>query len=139
LTAEHPDLPGFDNANLAAEVEALTAEDVDKLPFGAIRLDAGGIVRLYNATERRQSGFKARPAISLDFFAEIAPCMDNPEFKGRIETARKAGTVDIEMGWIGDFADRNRELTVRIQSASDGGLWLFHRRDDADPRPGPGP
>jgi photoactive yellow protein len=123
-------MPGFRDPDLAHRVEALSAEALDGFPFGVIRLSADGHVVLFNATERSQSGYKGRPAIGLNFFTQIAPCMDTPEMRGRIEAARARGTVDIEVGWIGDFADRTREMTIRVQSASDGGLWVFLTRED---------
>ena len=30
--------------------------------------------------------------------------------------------------FIGDFNDPNRELDVRVQSATNGGYWIFMRR-----------
>jgi hypothetical protein len=30
------------------------------------------------------------------------------------------GNVDIEMGWVGDFEDKDREMQVRIQSSMRG-------------------
>ncbi len=42
------------------------------------------------------------------------------------------GPVDLEIGWPGDYGDPSRELRIRVQSARNGGLWLFMERDDAD-------
>jgi hypothetical protein len=55
--------------------------------------------------------------------------MGKPEFRGRIEQARRHGIVDIELGWVGDFDDINREMQVRIQSSCDNGTWIFIYRD----------
>jgi photoactive yellow protein len=123
-------LPDFDEPQLAQAVERLTEEQIDRLPFGAIRLDADGAVAFYSAAERRLSGFGDRPRLGLNFFAEIAPCMDTPAYRGRIERALGAGKLDLEFTHIGDFSDRERELTVRVQSAPAGGYWIFMRRDD---------
>jgi hypothetical protein len=38
--------------------------------------------------------------------------------------------VDIEIGWTGDFDDPERDIRIRVMSASDGGLWLFMNRDE---------
>jgi hypothetical protein len=38
------------------------------------------------------------------------------------------GTLDISFSHTGDFDDRHRELEVRVQSASDQGVWIFLRR-----------
>lgn len=121
--------PSFDDPDLARKAEALDERDLDGLPFGAIRLDQAGLVRSYNGAERRLSGSGDRERLGHDFFAEIAPCMDTEDFRGRIDRARSAGRLDLEFGYVGDFADSERELTVRVQSASDGGTWIFMRHE----------
>jgi photoactive yellow protein len=128
-------LPEFDQPLLARAVEALTTDEIDVLPFGVIGLDQAGVVRLYSKTEARLSGRKSRPTEGLLFFTDVAPCMDNEYFKGRIEKAIKAGTLDIAFTHVGDFVDRERELSVRVQSAADGGIWIFHQRTTTDELP----
>ena len=123
------ELPDFDEPRLALAVEALPSEVVDTLPFGAIRLNDDGQVVFYSETERRQSGSGNHARLGLDFFSKVAPCMDNPEFRGRVEQARRTGRLNLEFSHVGDFEDRDRELTIRIQSASTGGYWIFLRRE----------
>ena len=118
----------FDTPDLARRIEQLADDDIDRLPFGVIGLDPHDVVRVYSKTEAELSGRKKRPTHGKSFFTDVAPCMNTPFFKGRIDAARAAGTLDIRFTFVGDFADRNRELTVRIQSASDGGVWIFHHR-----------
>jgi photoactive yellow protein len=119
----------FDTARLAEAVERLPEAAIHALPFGAIRVNDEGVVVFYSKAEARLSGSGERPRLGLAFFSEIAPCMDTAAFRGRIEAARQAGRLDLEFGYVGDFADRNRELTVRIQSAAAGGYWIFMRRE----------
>jgi photoactive yellow protein len=118
----------FDTPDLARTVEQLSVDEVDQLPFGVIRLDASWTVVTYSKREAQLSGRDNRPTVGLDFFTAVAPCMNNPDFKGRIERAVAARTLDIEFTHIGDFSDRDRELLVRVQSASDGGIWMFLTR-----------
>ena len=123
------ELPAFDEPKLALAIEALPSETVDTLPYGAIRLGDNGKVEYYSAAERSLSGSGNHERLGLDFFSKIAPCMDNSDFRGRVERARASGNLDLEFSHVGDFEDRDRELTVRIQSASAGGYWIFMRRD----------
>ena len=95
----------------------------------AIRLDNDGRVQFFSKAEARLSGYGERPALGRVFFTEIAPCMDNAEFLGRVRAAQASGKLDLEFGWFGDFEDRNRHLRVRVQSASAGGYWIFMKRD----------
>ena len=122
-------LPDFDAADLARRVEQLATEQIDSLPFGAIRLAADNTILLQSAAERRLSGFGERASLGKHFFHDIAPCMDQEEYRGRIERALAAGKLDLQFTHYGDFEDRDRELTVRVQSASDGGCWIFMRRE----------
>jgi photoactive yellow protein len=120
--------PAFDEPQLARSVERLPDVVVHGLPYGAIRLDRDGRVVFFSDAEARLSGYDARPTIGRDFFKEIAPCFATDAFLGRIERARAAGTLDIELELIGDFDDADKELRCRAQSASDGGIWIFIQR-----------
>ena len=121
--------PDFDEPRLAEAVERLDRHQTDTLPFGAVRLDADGKVVFFSKSEERLSGFRKQP-LGLSFFSEIAPCMNNPAFLGRIERALAAGRLDIRFGHIGDFHDGDKELDVRVQSASGGGFWIFLQREN---------
>ncbi len=124
-------LPDFETRNLAEAIESLTAEEIDQLPFGVIGIDADGVVRVFSKTEASQSGYGRRPAQGKVFFTDVAPCMNNPHFKGRIDKARAAGTLNISFTFVGDFEDSNRELSIRVQSAKDGGTWIAIKRESA--------
>ena len=127
---ETTNLPDYDDPHLARAIERLGEDEIDRLPFGAIRLDAAGLIVFYSEAERRLSGSGDRTRLGRRFFGEIAPCMDTPSYRGRIDAAMAAGTLDLEFTHVGDFADRERELTVRVQSATGGGCWIFMRRED---------
>ena len=118
----------FDSAQLAAMVERLPLSSVDELPFGAVHLDANGTVLFFSKREAELSGLRDRPVTGLNFFHDVAPCMNNPKFKGRVDAAVAVGRLDLEFNHTGDFADRNRTLHVRAQSGSDGSIWLFLAR-----------
>jgi photoactive yellow protein len=120
----------FDQPDLGQAVEALTEQVIDRLPFGAIRLSRAGVVQFYSEAERRQSGSGDEPRLGLDFFEGVAPCMDTPEYRGRIDQAIAEGSLDLCFDYVGDFDDRSRELEVRIQSATGGGYWIFLRRSE---------
>jgi photoactive yellow protein len=119
----------FEVPDLARRVEAMSREERDALPYGVIKLDPRGLVDVYSRTEATLSGRKNRQTVGLDFFAQVAPCMASPDMRGRIEAAKARGSVDIEIGWIGDFDDPDGEIRIRVMSAADGGLWLFMDRE----------
>jgi photoactive yellow protein len=128
MTASFETLPSYDDPDLARRVETLPATALDELPFGAIHVDAEGRVTRYSRVEAEQSGMYQRPVLGRAFFQDIAPCMNGPAVRERIERARAAGTLDVRLRHVGDFADRGRTLEIRAMSAADGGFWLFNRR-----------
>ena len=127
MTAEVP-VPDFDEPQLAKAVERLSPQEVHALPFGAIRLDAEGTVTFYSDAERRLSGYR-KEVVGRTFFTDIAPCMNNPGFRGRIDRALAEGKLDIKFGYTGDMPTGTMDLDVRVQSATGGGCWIFLRRE----------
>ena len=86
-------LPDFDTPPLARAAEALESEQTDMLPFGVIGLDADGVVHVFNKAEATLSGYGDRPSMGQVFFVDVAPCMNNGDFKG-VQSAADGG------GWI---------------------------------------
>jgi photoactive yellow protein len=119
----------FDAPDLAARAERASLFELDHLPFGVIRIARNGTVQFYSATEARLSGYGEIP-LGKNLF-EISPCFGSGAFRGRIERALEKGPLDLDIGWPGDFGNPGRELRIRVQSARNGGFWLFIDRDEA--------
>jgi photoactive yellow protein len=122
----------FNAPDLAARIEHLPHDVLDRLPFGVILLDPEGTVLFYSATEAQQSGYGGSPA-GQNFFT-VSRCAGMDEFHGRIMRAHEQGPVDLEFGWPGDYGDATRELRIRVQSSRPGGFWLFIERDGENAR-----
>jgi photoactive yellow protein len=117
----------FDAPDLAAQIEELSQYDLDHLPFGVILIDRDGKVLFYSETEARETGI-GTPPLGRNLFS-ISQCMDSDDFRGRIQRALEEGKVDLEFGWSGDFGKPTRDLRIRVQSARQGGVWIFIERD----------
>ena len=120
-------LPSFETRKIAEAIEARTPDQIDELTFGVVKLDSFDLVRLRNSAENKMFPQKSSILERL-FFVDVAPCLNNDYFKGRIEKARRGGTLDITFNYVSDFSDSEQELTVRAQSAKDGGVWIFIQR-----------
>lgn len=116
----------FNEPNLAVRIEQLSQFDLDQLPFGVILLDRDGTVKFYSETEARMSGYGRIP-IGQNLF-KISECFGSPDFHDRVMEAMELGRLDLEFEWPHDFADPNRKLRIRVQSARSGGMWLFIER-----------
>ena len=117
----------YEAPDLAAQIEQLSQYDLDHLPFGVVLLDREGVVLFYSVTEAKQSGYPGSP-LGQNFFA-ISRCFGRADFQVRIIRAQETPPVDLELALPGDYSDPKRELRIRVQSASQGGVWLFIQRD----------
>lgn len=59
------------------DLESLSDEDRDALPFGVVGFGADTIVQVYNATEARLSGLESSTVMGVPFFDAVAQCMNN--------------------------------------------------------------
>jgi photoactive yellow protein len=117
----------FDAPDLAALIESLSQFDIDNLPFGVIRLDREGTVLFYSATEARLSGYGMSP-LGRNLF-DVSRCAAREDFRERVMKAMESDAANLELGWRGDANDPRRELRIRVQTARQGGVWLFIDRD----------
>ncbi len=120
----------IDTPRLAAAVEALGPDDINALPFGAIRLDAAGNVTFYSDVERELSGLR-KEAIGRAFFQDIAPCFGSMRLRNRIDKALADGTLDVTIDELTQLpSGREADLRIRMLSATGGGCWIFIQEND---------
>lgn len=110
----------------AVHLLALTADEWDALPFGAIRLDRDGTVVAYNAAESAQARRAKATTVGKSFFRDVAPCTQGPVFEGRFR-AMMAAAVPATASFDYDFAFPWGTRHVRIRLLVDGERngWVF--------------
>jgi photoactive yellow protein len=67
---------GFEAVALS-DLDAMTVDERDALPFGVIGFEADTIVLSYNATEARMAGLDPASVIGVPFFEAVGQCMNN--------------------------------------------------------------
>jgi len=70
-------------------LESLTSEQLNRLPFGAVRIKVDGEIISYNETESSISSKKADEVIGKNFFHDVAPCTKVAEFQGKYLMMRR--------------------------------------------------
>lgn len=111
-------------------IAGLTAEDLDALPFGAIRLDAEGCVVSYNATEARAAHRSPDRVIGRNFFTEVAPCTDVQEFAGMYRDGVIKKRLQATFPYRFEFEHGRRDVIVTLfYSARTNGGWVFIREE----------
>lgn len=121
----------LDAPGLAQAIEQLAEQQINELPFGTIKLDPDGKVVFYSDVERQRAGFR-QEAVNRHFFVDIAPCLDNARFRGRIEQAMAEGRLDISFDYTADLPGgaQDVDMRMRVVSATGGGCWVVQRTED---------
>lgn len=109
-------------------VERLSEEELDELPFGAIRLDPTGQVLSYNMTESKLTGRQKEKVIGKNFFTEVAPCTNVQSFAGRFREGVATGELHAVFPYRFDFKMAPREVSVTLfYSKETKSAWVFVR------------
>ncbi len=106
---------------------SLNRSSYDELAFGVIELDREFIVRSYNRPESLNARRRPEDTIGKSFFTEVAPCTDNPDFRGRIESLMEPGSIasDVRFDFVFSFPWGRRNVRVRALRGGSNLCWLF--------------
>ena len=112
-------------------IEELSEEKFERLPFGAIQLDTEGRILRYNQTEGQISGRDPEKVIGKDFFNEVAPCTNVQEFGGRFRDGVAKKDLNAVFPYTFDYRMEPTRVWVRLfySNATDS-AWVFVSRQD---------
>lgn len=96
------------------DLSALTAADIDSLPFGYIALAADGTIRKYNRYEADLARKDPQEVLGRNFFREVAPCTQVREFEGRFREFANGGSSEALLTFDFEFRFRHGAQSVRI-------------------------
>jgi photoactive yellow protein len=106
--------------------DTMSAEDLDKLAYGMIQLDATGRILNYNAIESKLASLRKEDAIGKQFFTEIAPCTRVQEFYGRFKEGVIRESLDTSFRFHFAFKQNPRDVTVRLlYSRRTSTVWVL--------------
>ena len=119
----------FGQSDVDNVLSGMSPDEIDRLPFGAIQLNASGVVVLYNAAESRLTGRQRTDVIGRHFFNEIAPCCNTPTFRGVFDSGVKDGHLDTIFTYIFDYRMNPTKVKVHMRKAmANETYWVFVKR-----------
>ncbi len=110
-------------------VTSMTTVELDRLPFGAIKLDAQGNVLRYNAAESALTGRDPKKVAGKNFFTDVAPCTNVQRFAGRYRRGVEEGSLHEKFRYRFDFEMEPVDVLVTLffDARSQSG-WVFVRK-----------
>jgi photoactive yellow protein len=114
------------------KIDRMSEQELDSLPFGAIRLDTTGKILAYNMTESKLTGRDPKRVIGRNFFTDVAPCTNVQAFAGRFREGVAQGDMHVIFPYRFDFEMAPRDVTVTLfYSKQTGSAWVFVRATTA--------
>ena len=113
-------------------IDRMSPEELDALPFGAIRLDKTGQILTYNMTESKLTGRDPKRVVGRNFFTDVAPCTNVQSFAGRFREGVAKGDMHVIFPYRFDFEMAPRDVTVTLfYSKQTDSAWVFVREANA--------
>jgi photoactive yellow protein len=102
---------------------------IDQLAFGAVQLDRHGTVLTYNAAESGITGRRASDVIGTNFFRDVAPCTNSPQFKGVFDAGVAADNLNTMFEYLFDYKMTPTRVKIHMKKALSGDtFWIFVKR-----------
>lgn len=117
-------------------IQSFTENELDALPFGAIRLDRDGKILAFNQAEVDLSGRKKENVLGKNFFTDVAPCTNVQDFAGKFREGVRTGKLHTVFPYVFDYEmdPRNVWVTLFYSNETDT-AWVFVRDDRRLVRP----
>jgi photoactive yellow protein len=116
----------FDDPEILKHLESASAEEIDTLNFGVVRMKADGTVALYSAFESNLSGLDKNNVLGRNYFEQVAPCTNNYMISQRFLDTPE---MDVVLPYV--FSFQMKPTTVRLRllrSASAKSMYLLVER-----------
>ncbi|RUO43255.1 photoactive yellow protein [Idiomarina aquatica] len=119
----------FGSNDIENKLSSMNKEQLDKVAFGAIQLDANGNIIQYNAAEGDITGRDPSAVVGKNFFNDVAPCTNSPEFKGKFDEGVKNGDLNTMFEYTFDYEMKPTKVKVHMKKALSGdSYWVFVKR-----------
>ena len=118
------------NMHEIEKVNELEEEQLNELPFGAIRLDKDGNILSFNKYEADLTGREPSRVIGKNFFTQVAPCTNVQTFAGRYREGVAKGELHAVFPYKFDFKMAPRDVSVTLfYSKNTEQGWVFVREN----------
>jgi photoactive yellow protein len=124
------------NKEQLERVPAMSLDEIEHLPFGAIVIDSDGVILRYNQFEAQFARLDAERVIGKNFFRDVAPCTAVKGFEGHMQeflssNERVSVTFDFRFSFKHEVADV--AITFMKMEAGDSVLIAVERRGTQTP------
>lgn len=119
---------GFSNQISLKELMELSAEQLNKLPFGVVKMAKDGTVQAVNTAEIELAGLSLEAFLGKNFFTQVAPCTNNYMVA---EKYRRLEELDESIAYVFTYMMRPTPVRLRMlkSAAYDSQFLLVDRTE----------
>ena len=129
MTTSTVDRVAFGKTDIENVLANMSDTQLNQLAFGAVEVDATGTILKYNAAEGAITGRDPKAVIGKNFFKEVAPCTNRPQFKGVFDAGVKQGKFSSLFEYVFDNKMKATKVQVHMKSSISGSsFWIFVKR-----------
>lgn len=116
----------FDDCEILQYLEAASAEQMESLNFGVVRMNADATVTFYNAFESKLSGLDKKNVLGRRYFEEVAPCTNNYMISQRFLDEPE---MDVVLRYVFSFRMKPTPVRLRLlRSVAAKSMYLLVER-----------
>lgn len=119
----------FGSQDIANVIAKMSSSQVDDMAFGAIKLDKDGKILSYNKAEGDITGRDPNAVIGKNFFTEVAPCTNQPQFYGKFKEGVAKEELNTLFEYVFDYNMTPTKVKVHMMKSLLGdGYYIFVKR-----------
>lgn len=108
------------------QLDVMSREQANAVPYGVVKVDDQGVVQLYNKWEADMAGVPVGSAEGKNFFTQVAPCTNNRLVLGRFKDGVAKGELDIEFNYTFTYKMKPTNVGIRLfRHRASRTNWVF--------------
>ncbi|QIK39200.1 EAL domain-containing protein [Caldichromatium japonicum] len=111
------DLKEFIDIHIPQDLDKLSEEELERLPYGAIRVDREGRILFYSRYQLEFANRQVEQVLGRNFFSEVAPCTVVPEFYGRFKRGVLTGHLQTTFDFVFDFDMQPVQVRIHMRDS----------------------
>lgn len=115
----------FAKPDVLAKLDTFSRADLDKLPFGAVKVSDAGVISEYNRYESQLAGVPVSAAIGKNFFTQLAPCTNNAVFYGNFKKGVAAKAYSLMFVYTFSYKMKPTPVRVHLHRTAKGANWIL--------------
>ena len=115
--------------NIDDVMQKMDRSEIANLPYGAVEIDRNGTILFYNQAEAEICNRDVRGHVGRNFFRDVAPCTNRPEFRGRFDEIVHQGKSMAMFDYTFDYNMKPTRVSIQMKKGSSGdSVWISVKR-----------